>query len=268
MIMGDRLSPAPEPESLDACAKRLYQASREVSATRQISAGTAWTLDDGYNIQSLMLQQRIDSGERVVGLKMGFTSRAKMAQMGVSSTIFGRLTDAMMVDEGGSTPHRAYVHPRVEPELAFVLRRRLCGRVSLAEALGAVEYVTAALEIIDSRYRDFKFSLIDVVADNASASGFVMGAPRLPGTDIDNLGMLLSISGEVRQVGSTAAILGNPWRSLVAAAALVERYELELPAGAIVLAGAATEAVAVCAGERAALETQRLSPVEVIFDTA
>lgn len=264
--MADPLSQASGFESADACAKRLYQAAHKVTATQQISVGSALTLDDGYNIQSLVLQQRIGSGERVVGLKMGFTSRAKMAQMGVSSVIFGRLTDAMMVDEGGSTPYRDYVHPRVEPELAFVLRRRLCGRVSMAEAFAAVEYVSATIEIIDSRYRDFKFNLVDVVADNASASGFVVGAPRLPSTDIDNLGMLLSIRGEVRQVGSTAAILGNPWRSLIAAAELVERYELELPAGAIVLAGAATEAVAVRLGERVALETRRMSPVEVTFD--
>ena len=95
---------------------------------------------------------------------MGLTSRAKMQQMGVSEVIWGRLTDAMRLEEGGEMSHARYTHPRVEPEIAYIMRKPLSGNVSLAEALDAVEAVAPAMEIIDSRYRNFKFALADVIA--------------------------------------------------------------------------------------------------------
>jgi len=233
----------------------------------QFSTGNL-TIEDAYRIQSLVLQLRVESGERIVGMKMGFTNRAKLAQKGLSSMICGRLTDAMIVEEGGSTPRARYVRPYVEPELAFVLRKPLRGRITLAEAIAAVEYVTAAIEIVDSRYRDFKFSVVDALADNASASGVVIGTARRPTFDIGNIGMLLSIDGQLRGIGSSAAILGNPWRSLVAAAALAERAGFDLPAGALVLAGSATDALEVGSGTHVMLETRAFAPVQFSFAAA
>jgi 2-oxo-3-hexenedioate decarboxylase len=171
-----------------------------------------------------------------------------------------------MIEEGGSTHHASYVHPRVEPELAFHLRRPLRGKISLAEAVSAVEAVSPAVEVIDSRYRDFKFALTDVVADNSSASAYVLGTPCSPNIDLTNLGMILSIDGAPRQIGSSAAILGNPWRSLVAAAAFADAHGFQLEAGNVVLAGAATEAVAVDRGARVTLETAGMATLQFSFD--
>jgi 2-oxo-3-hexenedioate decarboxylase len=161
---------------------------------------------------------------------MGLTSKAKMAQVGVNEVIFGRLTDAMRVHDGGTVDIGRFIHPRVEPEVAFLVSE------------GALTKVAPALELIDSRYKDFQFTLPDVVADNTSAGAFVAGPWRDLPEGIDNLGVLLEIDGEVTQVGSTAAILGDPRRALTALADLAARYGVELTDG-IVLAGAATAAV-------------------------
>jgi 2-oxo-3-hexenedioate decarboxylase len=193
---------------------------------------------------------------------MGFTSRAKMVQMGVHDLIWGRLTDAMAEREGGPLPLERFVHPRVEPELAFLLAKPLQGNVSLAEALDAVAAIAPALEIIDSRFDNFKFSLADVIADNASSSGYVIGPWSDPRQDFSNLGLTLAINGAVRQVGSTAGILGNPLRSLAAAARLSSAAGEPLQAGWIVMAGGATAAEPLNALDHVVLEMHALGRAE------
>src|SRR5690606_8797735 len=153
----------------------------------------------------------------------------------------------MLVEDGGGIRLRDYVHPRVEPEVAFLIGRPLCGRVTAPQALAAVDAVAPALEIIDSRYRDFRFSLTDVVADNSSSSGFVVGPWRSAATDLDNLGLVMAFDGRPQAFGSTAAILGHPLRSLVAAARVIADAGETLQPGDIVLAGGATAASALSA---------------------
>jgi 2-oxo-3-hexenedioate decarboxylase len=242
-----------------AIAERLDNAAVTARATPQI--GDTLSLEQAYHVQEMLIHRRMVRGEAMVGMKMGFTSRAKMVQMGIDEMIFGRLTSGMVVEEGGQVRHAGFVHPRVEPEIAFLLRRKLVGKVSHLEALSAVEAIAPAIEIIDSRYENFKFSLADVVADNSSSAGFVVGAAQTPDLDIANLGMVLWVDGVAREVGSSAAILGNPWRSLIAAARFAEAYGFELNPGDIVMAGGATAAVAVPAGARIMLETQNMAPV-------
>jgi 2-oxo-3-hexenedioate decarboxylase len=153
------------------------------------------------------------------------------------------------------------VHPRVEPEVAFLLKRTLVGPVTLPQAAAALEAVAPAMEIIDSRYRNFKFSLSDVVADNSSSSGYCIGPWSSPDVDVGNLGLVLSFDGRPVQIGSSAAILGHPLRSLVAAATLASEAGEDLPAGAIILAGGATGAEPLRAGVHVRLEMQRLGSV-------
>jgi 2-oxo-3-hexenedioate decarboxylase len=243
---------------LHELAGRLDEAATSATPIAQISADVSLTLAEAYTVQALSVARRVARGEPRIGMKMGFTSRAKMAQMGVHAMIWGRLTRAMAEEEGGVVKHGRYIHPRVEPEVAFLLKRRLAGRVTVPEALSAVEAVAPALELIDSRYRDFKFALADVVADNSSASSFVLGPWQSAATDVANLGIVLSLNGEPKQIGSTAAILGSPLRSLVAAAALVAEAGESLEPGAIVMAGGATAAEALAPGTRVLLETERL----------
>jgi len=236
----------------------LDDAARHARAVPQFDTDNRLGLAQAYAIQSASIARRVQRGERRVGLKMGFTSRAKMAQMGLSDVIWGRLTDAMQIEEGASAPRARFVHPRVEPELAFLLKKPLSGNVTGAEALAAVEAIAPALELIDSRYQDFKFTLPEVVADNASSSGFVVGGWHDPRTDFHNLGLVLSIDGRPVQIGSTAALLGHPLRSLVAAARLSAAAGEPLQAGWIVLAGGATPAEWIHPGQHISVEMQGL----------
>lgn len=242
----------------DSIVTLLDDAARQARAVPQFDTDNRLGLPDAYAIQSASIARRVARGERRVGVKMGFTSRAKMAQMGLSDVIWGRLTDAMQIEEGGSVPRSRFVHPRVEPELAFVLKKPLAGNVTAAEALAAVEAIAPALEIIDSRYQDFKFTLPEVIADNASSSGFVLGGWHNPRTDFRNLGLVMSIDGRAVQIGSTAALLGDPLRSLVAAARLSAAAGEPLQAGWTVLAGGATPAEWIYPGQHISVEMQGL----------
>ncbi|WP_343630348.1 fumarylacetoacetate hydrolase family protein [Roseateles sp.] len=247
---------------LNQLALALDQAALTRQAVAQLSdQHPDFDVETAYAVQRLLVQQRLRRGARRVGMKMGFTSVAKMRQMGVDQMIWGRLTDDMRLDEGGELALDRYVHPRAEPEIVFLLRKPLAGRVSAAEAMAAVEAVAGGIEIIDSRYRDFRFHLADVVADNASSSGFLVGPLQPASTDVANLGIVMRVDGRVVQAGSSAAILGHPVRSLVAAARLAGEAGESLQPGDLVLAGAATEAVALRAGMRVSAAFQSLGAV-------
>ncbi|MEZ5652875.1 MAG: fumarylacetoacetate hydrolase family protein [Burkholderiaceae bacterium] len=244
-----------------AWAKRLAGAARSARAVAQHDPQDLITLDEAYDIQRHVVTERITEGATRIGLKMGFTSRAKMLQMGLSDMVWGRLTSDMVIAEGSNIDLSRYVHPRVEPELCFLLRKPLDGSVAPLHAISAVEAIAPALEIIDSRYENFRFSLPDVVADNASSSGVVVGQWHRPDSDFSNLGLVLSVNGVAREVGSTAAILGHPLRALVAAARLATAAGEPLEAGAIVMAGGATAAIALTPGSAVRCEMQRLGSV-------
>ncbi|MAP93504.1 MAG: 4-oxalocrotonate decarboxylase [Ponticaulis sp.] len=244
---------------LQDIAATLDNAMFSATATPQL--GGTLSLDDAYAIQAMSFDRRLERGEVRVGMKMGFTSRAKMVQMGVDEMIWGRLTDKMLVEEGGSISKADYVHPRCEPEIAFLLKKPLAGRVTALQAQTAIEAIAPAIEVIDSRYENFKFSLTDVVADNSSSSGVVIGAWNSVPDDISNLGMVLSQNGKAVEIGSSAAILGHPIRSLIAASRLVEERGEVLEAGSIVLAGGATAAIALSAGDKVKLDVEQLGRV-------
>ncbi len=248
---------------LAALAAIADAAAHHGHAIPQFTNDHELSVADAYTIQSMSIDRRLERGERLVGVKMGLTSRAKMQQVGVDEVIWGRLTDAMRVPEGGILSLDGYVHPRLEPEIAFLLDRPLAGDVSGAEAMSAVGAVAAAAEVIDSRFENFRFSLPDVIADNSSSSGFVLGDWRSPDTPIDNLGIVLERNGRPAEVGSSAAILGNPVRSLVEASRMVADAGLALEAGWIVLAGGATAAIPLEAGDALRVVVEHLGAVTV-----
>jgi len=236
--------------SLAELARTVDEAARSATAIPQLTeAFPAFGVEDAYAVQALSMQRRYARGDRRIGVKMGLTSRAKMQQVGVSEVTWGRLTESMRLAEGGDLSKKRFVHPRAEPEVAFIMKKPLAGEVSMTEALNAVEAIAPAIEIIDSRYRDFKFTLPDVVADNSSSSAFFVGPWASRETDVSNLGLMLEVNGRAVQVGSTAAILGHPLRSLVAAARVVARAGERLEPGDIVLAGGATAAHPLAVGE-------------------
>jgi 2-oxo-3-hexenedioate decarboxylase len=244
-------------------AEVVDEAARTAAEIPQFTASGPLSVEDAYAVQAASVARRLKRGERLVGVKMGLTSRAKMKQVNVDEVIWGRLTDAMRLEEGGSLSFGAYVHPRIEPELAFLLKAPLTGHVTAAEAMAAVGAVAPAMEIIDSRYKAFKFALPDVIADNSSSSGFVVGDWASPDQDLSNLGLVMAVDGRPVEIGSTAAILGHPVRSLVAAARLAGAALGRLEPGWIILAGGATAAHPLKVGERVRLTMQNLGSVTI-----
>ncbi|MEU3060491.1 fumarylacetoacetate hydrolase family protein [Streptomyces subrutilus] len=219
---------------LEAVAARLDEAARHARPIAGGSTGLTGT-GEAYAVQEALVARMTARGDRITGFKLGFTSLAKMRQMGVSDLIHGRITDRMRIADGGRYDLGGLIHPRVEPEIAFLLGDTLRPGGDPAAAVAAV---APALEVIDSRYDGFVFSLPEVIADNTSAAGYAVGPWSAPG-DLAGLGVLLELDGRLAQAGSTSAILGHPLRALAAAARLAG----ELPAGTVILAGAATAAV-------------------------
>ncbi|HEX8496247.1 MAG TPA: fumarylacetoacetate hydrolase family protein [Actinomycetales bacterium] len=229
--------------STDELAAYLDDAQRTVAEVEQLDIGL--TLEQAYDVQRAVLARRVARGERVVGAKLGFTSAAKMAQMGISDIIVGEVTDAMAVADGGDVDLGRFIHPRIEPEVAFRLARDVDLADPHVDVVAAVDAVAPALEIIDSRYRAFRFSLPDVVADNTSAAAYVLGSwtPIAQAGDLGVLAVRLVVDGADAETGSSADILGHPLAALRALVPLARGKGLQLPAGHVVLAGAATAAV-------------------------
>jgi 2-oxo-3-hexenedioate decarboxylase len=224
------------------------------------------TLPQAYALQAEGVRLRTSRGERVVGLKMGLTSEAKRRQMNLDSPVYGVLTDAMRVPAGGTLRLAGTIHPKIEPEVAFRTARELRGRVTREQALEACESVFAALEVLDSRYLDFKyFSLPDVVADNSSSSLFVLGTTERPPRELElaRLEMVMEVNGERVQSARSDAISGDPLLSVVQLCELLEERGEALPAGSIVLAGAATAAHVLRPGDHIRLSVEGLGEVEV-----
>lgn len=231
-------------------AETLDTAAHTAKATAQISLSQPINLDEAYAIQSISMARRYIRGERLVGLKLGFTSRAKMEQMGVHDMIWGRLTNKMRYKKGGELAMADFIHPRAEPEIAFRVAKKIDTTITLDNAAEYVDALAVAIEIIDSRYENFKFSLEDVVADNCSSSGFTLGRWLSPKKNIQDIHIALRIDGEVVQEGNSNAILGNPWESFVNATRLAAENGEVLDKGSIILAGAATPAVYLKAGQK------------------
>ncbi|WP_404433814.1 fumarylacetoacetate hydrolase family protein [Microbacterium lacus] len=221
-------------------AESLEDAQVRAEPIAQFSATAPLEVDAAYQVQHALIARRVEGGDRVVGLKLGFTSRAKARQMGVEDVILGTLTAGMQIPDGGAFEFGSCIHPRVEPEVAYLL-----GSDVDAHDGNAIAAVAPAIEIIDSRYRNFQFDLGDVVADNTSAAGFAIGPWMTPAEAgrIDNRAVLLEVDDRLVQTGSTSAILGHPARALAVARRLAATHGFALRSGMILLAGAATVAI-------------------------
>ena len=203
-------------------------------------------LDSAYAVQDEVLRRKLEAGERLIGVKLGLTSRAKQQRINVHAPLTGWLTDAMVLPAGVPVPQDELIHPRAEPEIVFVLGRALEGPgVTAATAMAAVDMVYGGLEIIDSRYRDFRFTLTDVVADNASSAKFVIGGVgrRPEELDLALEAVLLEVDGAVVDSATGAAVQGHPAEALALAANDLAQRGLRLEAGWIVLTGGMTDAV-------------------------
>lgn len=226
------------------------------------------TYDDAFDIQWEIRRRKEARGNKIVGMKMGLTSWAKMKQMGVENPCYGFLADYFSVPDGGEIKFDELIHPKIEAELAFVTKKALKGPgVHIADVLAATDFVMPAVEVIDSRYKDFKFDLKSVIADNSSSTRFMTGGRMKPVSELDlkNLGVVLEINGEVVEVGAGAAVLGHPAASVAMLANMLGERGEELPAGSFVMIGAITAAVQVKKGDNFTVRYQDLGTLSGKF---
>ena len=250
-----------------ALAKHLHQAHRERRLVARLSDDhPGLNLEQGYEIQLALRKRHLKEGARLAGAKLGLTSRAKQAQMGQSAPVHGFLTDAMLLETGEPLAVASLGQPRVEPEIAFVLARDLWGpAVTATQVLAATEAVCPALEILDSRYPDYKFTLPDVVADNTSAGRFVLGSTLTApaGIDLRLVGCVFERNGALAGTAAGAASLGHPAAAVAALVRELAARDEGLSAGDVIMSGGLTEAVAVAAGDVVSARFDRLGTVEL-----
>ena len=241
----------------------------ETAGADRVPLTDEWPALDGdlelaYAVQDEVLRRKLESGQVRTGVKLGLTARAKQRQMNVTAPLTGFLTDVMVLPAGEPVPQDQLIHPRAEPEIVFVLGRRLSGPGdTVATALAAVESVHAGIEVIDSRYRDFRFTLADVVADNASSARFALGpvarAPRE--LDLSLEACLLEVDGVIVDSATGAAVQGHPGEALALAANTLGARGTALEVGWLVLTGGLTPAVPIPAGTTVAAHFTSLGSV-------
>ena len=196
-----------------------------------------------------------------VGVKLGFTNAAMLARRGLKDPVPGYLLRSMALPDGAVLDPRTLIRPRAEPEVAFRLARPVAPDVPDAALLVAIDAVAPAIEIVDSRYRDFQFTLPDVVADNVSGCAFLTGRWQPPALELGALRVEVYLDEACVATGGTDAILGHPLLALRAALRLAVQAGRPLQAGALVMAGAATDPVALRPGVRLRVRIDGLGQV-------
>lgn len=232
----------------------LYEAWKNAVAIAPLTAeDVSLTITDAYRIQQRMIARRLETtGEHIIGKKIGVTSQAVMQMLNVHQPDFGMLTSGMVFDHGAAINVSTLIAPKAEGEIAFILRHDLTGPgVTLADVLAATELVIPCIEIVDSRIRDWKISIQDTVADNASSGLIVLGDNAIPphGLDLALVGMTLEKNGEVLATGAGAAALGHPANAVAWLANMLGTLEIPLKAGEIILSGSLAAMVPIRAGD-------------------
>ncbi len=225
-------------------------------------------LAGAYAVQRMLEADAISLGELVVGRKIGLTSPAVQTQLAVDQPDFGFLTDAMEYGDGEEVPVYRLIQPRVEAEIAFLLKQDLDNEaLSLGAIMNAIAYAVPAIEIVDSRVRDWKISIYDTIADNASAGLFVLGgtARKIENLDLRLCGMSLEHRGEPVSMGCGAACLGNPLNAVLWLARTMLKHGEPLKAGQIILSGALGAMVPVIAGDSYTARISGLGSVTANF---
>jgi len=240
-------------ELITALGDELYdalQACRVVDPLTTRYPGI--TIEDAYRIQQRLNARRVQSGETVVGKKIGVTSKAVMNMLGVYQPDFGILLDGMVYNEGQAIDAATLIQPKAEGEIAFILKHELQGPgVSAADVMAATAGVMACFEIVDSRIRDWKIRIQDTVADNASCGVFVLGDRVIDPRDVDlnTCGMVLEKNGEIVATGAGAAALGAPANAVAWLANTLGALGMALKAGEVILSGSLAAMVPVKAGD-------------------
>src|ERR1700709_1595292 len=252
-----------------ALAADLAQAERSRQPITPLTAGhPEIDVVDAYEIQLINIRQRTAEGARVVGHKVGLSSKVMQQMMGVNEPDYGHLLDDMQVFEDVPVPAKNYLLPRVEVEVGFILSGDLPGAECTEEdVLAATEALVPSIELIDTRIKDWQIKICDTIADNASSAGFVLGQARVSPADIDvkAIDAKLTRNGELIAEGRSDAVLGNPVTAVAWVSRKVESFGVRLKKGDIVLPGSCTVAVDARAGDEFVASFAGLGAVRLSF---
>lgn len=256
--------------------EKIVQLSRHLSQAEVQRRGVApltelepnLAIEDAYQVQLLTIHNKVDSGQHIVGKKIGLTSLAMQKLLGVDEPDYGHLLDQMVVENGDAISADRVLQPKVEAEIAFILKKDLAGpRVTALDVLQATDYVLPALEIVDSRIADWKIRLQDTIADNASSGLYVLGGKTLTVDQLDlaQIGVALYKNGEIMNTGVGAAALGHPANCVAWLANKMYEYGITLKAGEVILSGALSAAVNAEPGDHFQARFAHLGDVQVRF---
>lgn len=226
------------------------------------------TIDEAYAVQLHTIDQQVKSGQRITGKKIGLTSKAMQDMLGVGEPDYGHLLDGMAYENGGKIPFHHVLQPKVEGEIAFILKEDLVGPdVTALDVLQATDAVVPALEVVDSRIKDWKITLADTVADNASSGLYVLGEnpKKITDVDIKQLGMVLYKNNQLQNTGVGAAALGDPAKCVAWLANKLATYDITLKAGEVILSGALSAAIEAEPGDHFYAKFAELGEVHVTF---
>jgi 2-oxo-3-hexenedioate decarboxylase len=247
-------------------AQLLIGAAEERRGIGALTSSTELDVATAYAVQDALVSARVAHGGTVVGVKLGLTSAAKQRQMNIDEPLYGWITSDMALDLGQPLRVGEFIQPRCEPEIAFLLGADLSGaHVTAAHVLAATAAVYPAIDVLDSRFSGYSFTLPDVVADNASAAAFLIGGQgTVPvGVDLRLVGVVLERNGVLVSTAAGAAVLGHPAAAVAWLVRSLAARRRGLKAGQLVLSGALTEAVAVSAGDVITARFDRLGSIEL-----
>ena len=248
------------PDQVEDAAARLFEAERDRRQIRLLSLDfPEATMDDAYLVQAALVKRKIASGLTIKGWKIGLTSKAMQSALNIDIPDSGILFDDMFFDDGGTVPAGRFIQPRIEAEIAFVMKAPLSGPdVSIDHVLDATDYITPALEILDTRIERVNKetgkirTFFDTISDNAANAGIVIGGraadPRE--ADLRWIGAILSRNGEVEETGLGAGVLDHPAKGIAWLANRLHQYGMQISAGQVVLSGSFVRPVEARHGDR------------------
>jgi 2-keto-4-pentenoate hydratase len=235
-------------DQIQAIADELWQARSAASSIEKLSSRFPdLSIENAYAIQLANIERRLNGGAKIVGKKIGLTSLPIQTMLGVNEPDYGILLDDMVAAETDLIDTKKLIYPRIEAELAFILKRDLdeAPHADIASVLDATDVIVPAFEIIDSAIANWKIAIQDTVADNASAAMMVLGQNQLKSTDIKDLTavhMIFRKNGEVIDEGDSSAVMGHPATAVAWLANKLHEFGIKLKAGEVILSGSLTKA--------------------------
>lgn len=231
------------PEQVQAAGNSLYQAEQSRIQRSLLSAEhPSATMDDAYAVQRAFVDRKLTEGRRIIGWKIGLTSRAMQQQLNITTPDSGVLLDDMAFASGCTIPANRFIAPRIEAEIAFVMKAPLGGEVTRDQVLAATDYVAPALEILDTRIvraaNGQTRTIIDTISDNAANAGIVMGDARHdPNAGLRWIGAIVKRDGVVEETGLGAGVLDDPVTGIIWLARRMGQYGQRIEPGQIILSG-------------------------------